>query len=524
MTITRRHKYRKYKKSHSSLKGGKVIGAGGFGCIFNPSLKCKNNERVKNNISKLMKNKYVHKEYNEVIKFNTLLKNIPNYSHYFLLDGFSICKPSTLTPKDLENFNEKCSSLKKMGIKDDNINNPEILDKLLALNMPYGGVDVGKFIDEYWNNSKKMIALNNSLIKMLEHGIIPMNDAGVFHCDLKSSNILVSEEKGTLYTRLIDWGLSTNYSHDGPIPKVITDRPFQFNVPFSNILFTSLFTKMYKSFLVKHSEPDFYSLRTFVINYVLEWVEARGPGHLKSMNSIFKTLFENELISMDETLKGKFIEFDYTFYFIFEYITKILVKFTKNGEFDSKAYLTQVFLKNIDLWGFVVSYIPMVEDIISSNKVLTATQKEILNKVRGLMLILIDANDHPINEKELIKKLKLLNPSLVHLTGKNFKHKSSSMNASSNETSSTSLSDKSSNKSSNKSSDSSQSSNRSSLNKKKIISELDDVLNSSEKKAIDISEALSKGTRKIIKKKRFHKMILKTLKNIKSLHSKKQWM
>jgi hypothetical protein len=489
MTITHKNRNR-MKNKKASLKGGKVIGAGGFGCIFKPSLKCKNKEvRVKDNISKLMKNKHVHKEYNEVIKFNTLLKKIPNYSHYFLVDGFSICKPNTLSSKDLKNFNKKCSSLRKSNITEDNINKSENLDQLLALNMPYGGIDVGEFIDEQWHNSKKMVDLNNSLIKLLEHGIIPMNNVGVFHCDLKSSNILAREERGTLYTRLIDWGLSTNYSHDGSIPKVLINRPFQFNVPFSNILFTSMFTKMYKSFLEKHHDPDFYSLRTFVINYILEWIEERGPGHLKSMNSIFKSLFENELKNMDETLKGQFIEYDYTFYFIFEYITKILVKFTKNKVFDSKAYLSEVFLKNIDLWGFVVSYIPIVEDIITANKILSPSQKEVLDKIRGLMLLLIDASDHPINEKELIEKLKLLNKSFIHLKGKFSKHKSSSSSSSHN-------------------------------------SPLNDELHSTEKKSTIISGSgsLPKRTQKSIKKKRFHKMILKTLKNIKSLHSKKQWM
>ena len=28
------------------MKGGKVIGAGTFGCVFNPPLKCKDNNRA----------------------------------------------------------------------------------------------------------------------------------------------------------------------------------------------------------------------------------------------------------------------------------------------------------------------------------------------------------------------------------------------------------------------------------------------------------------------------------------------
>lgn len=366
------------KKSRSkTLKGGKVIGSGGFGCIFKPQLKCVDKPRSsksENQITKLMKNKHATKEYNEILKFKNLLKGIPNYSHYFLLEGFSVCKPDNLTSKDLKNFDKKCSALKKIDITEANINSS--LDQLTALNMPYGGIDVGKFIDEYWHHSEKMIELNNSLLKLLERGIIPMNRAGVFHADLKSSNILVKEEDRVLYTRLIDWGLSTSYSPGEKIPRVLTNRPFQYNVPFSNIIFNNIFTNMYKKFLEKNPDPDYYATRTFVINFVLEWIKKRGPGHLETINSIFKKFFEGDIKNAKETFRDELIEFDYTFYFIFEYLTQIVVKFTKNNEFDIMTYFNEVFLKNIDLWGFVMSYIPIVEDIVIDHKPYTADRQK----------------------------------------------------------------------------------------------------------------------------------------------------
>ena len=494
--MAKTHKNRtKYSNTHSnaSLKGGKVIGSGGFGCIFKPALKCKTGSGSKtqgDNITKLMKKKYAIKEKMEVMKFNKLLKNIPNYSNYFLVDGFSLCEPAQLSREDLEDFNEKCNALRKMGLNDENINERESLSQLSALNMPYGGTDVSKFIDKNWHNSNKMIELNNSLILLLENGIVPMNEAGVFHCDLKSSNILAREEDGALRTRLIDWGLSTTYLPGQAIPKVLTNRPFQYNVPFSNILFTSLFTKMYKAFLQKHPTPDYYTLRTFVINYVLEWVEQRGPGHLKTMNSIFKNLFEHDLGNMEESFKGELIEYDFTFYFIFEYITKILVAFTKDGKFEREAYLSQVFMKNIDLWGFVVSYVPIVEDVLGAHKKLSTVQLNIIGKIKELLLLVIDANDHPINVPQLVEKLNELNSLFSHF--KRTKNPNSSTPS------------------------------PTSLPKKELL----DELNLTEKKALLGLSAgsLSAGTRKKLKKRRFHKLMVKTLKNIKSLHSKRAWM
>ena len=38
--------------------GGKVIASGGYGCVFNPALRCKGKNRVKNKISKLMTKKH----------------------------------------------------------------------------------------------------------------------------------------------------------------------------------------------------------------------------------------------------------------------------------------------------------------------------------------------------------------------------------------------------------------------------------------------------------------------------------
>ena len=43
-------------------KAGKVIGAGGFGCIFYPALKCKNKNKNFKGISKLSFKKEIEKE------------------------------------------------------------------------------------------------------------------------------------------------------------------------------------------------------------------------------------------------------------------------------------------------------------------------------------------------------------------------------------------------------------------------------------------------------------------------------
>ena len=71
---------------NTDLKGGSVIGAGGFGCVFRPNISCKNKEdKVKlGTVSKLMTKKNAKKEFDVTTKFKTILSNIPNYKDYFI--------------------------------------------------------------------------------------------------------------------------------------------------------------------------------------------------------------------------------------------------------------------------------------------------------------------------------------------------------------------------------------------------------------------------------------------------------
>ena len=84
--------------------GGSAIASGGFGCVFNPSLKCENKKRDKDKISKLMIEKYAYKEYDEIKIILSKLKSIKNYQNYFLINDIQICKPSKLTSQDLKNY------------------------------------------------------------------------------------------------------------------------------------------------------------------------------------------------------------------------------------------------------------------------------------------------------------------------------------------------------------------------------------------------------------------------------------
>ena len=98
----RTRKIRKIRKTQKikKIKGGKVIGSGGYGCVFEPALKCKGQDRSESQISKLMLSKNAKTEYKDIVKFLPYLKKVPNYQKYFLLEDVSICEPDDLTDEE----------------------------------------------------------------------------------------------------------------------------------------------------------------------------------------------------------------------------------------------------------------------------------------------------------------------------------------------------------------------------------------------------------------------------------------
>ena len=390
--------------------GGKLIASGGYGCVFSPSLKCENQDFINNNnISKLMTTKHAQDEYTQINKYKNILKVIPNYKNYFLLNDFVLCKPDKLTKKDLNGYTKKCKPLKKKKITYQNIN--KSLNKVMIINMPNGGINVKKFIQSYFVSSN-MIKLNNSLIDLLVNGIVPMNKLNVYHCDIKEGNVLVQNNQTKLITRLIDWGLSVSTTKTkGKIPLKLYRRPFQYNVPFSSIFFNTDFMTLYNNFLENNLNPNYFQIREFVINYIFIWNDIRGSGHLSTINNIIKKLTIQELPAIKQIkIKEHFIEYDFTYYYIIEYLSKILEKYTNNGSLDIMSYFENVFLKNIDIWGFIMIYMALYQYLYNTFDDLNQYQIECMTKIKYIIIhFLYETPLEPINVSSLVNELTKLN-------------------------------------------------------------------------------------------------------------------
>lgn len=392
-----------------NTKGGKVIASGGFGCVFNPALKCEGtSNRESGKISKLMTEKNATTEYEEINDIKDKLDTIPNYKDYFLLNNFTICKPAKLSKIDLQDFTKKCSALPKDNINKQNINDK--LDKLMMLNMPNGGIPVDDYL--YENGSfEKMYLLHISLVKLLKKGIVLMNEKNVYHADIKDSNVLI-DDKSEVNARLIDWGLSTQYVpfQNNPFPKTWRNRPLQFNVPFSVIIFSDYFVEKYTKFIKDGGKTEELELKPFVINYINFWMKERGAGHYKFINEIMYTLFSDEFITVTKGDIPKIIETQITMNFLVNYIIDVLVHFTKfrqDGSLNLRDYFDTVFIKITDIWGFISVYYPMVELLKNNHTLLKEKELKIFDKLKFIFVKYLYSPRHThINMNMLYSDLK----------------------------------------------------------------------------------------------------------------------
>jgi hypothetical protein len=419
-------------KSKKNVSGGNALTSGGFGCLFKPALKCKNpNLKYNSNlVTKLMTKKHALDEFNQIQTFKSILEHIPNYHKYFLVDGFSKCQPAELTNDDLKDFDENCKALKKKDFTAANINYN--LNEILALNMPNGGIDIDDYIDSFKDKStlsSLYMNLNTSLINLLVNGIDPMNKAQLYHCDVKGSNILFSLQKES---RLIDWGLSVYRKDDRKthIPDKLNRRPFQFNVPFSVILFNKKFIEKYNIFLKRHKFVDFFAIREFVINYIFYWNKIRGSGHLKTINMIFKRLTYDMLPAIEnKKIKNHLVEYDFTYYYIVEYISKILLKYTVEGSLNLLDYFNNVFLKNIDVWGFTIIYMAFLDNLHENYKdinKMNSYHSQFIEKIKYIIIhFLFENPTEVIDINKLAYELRSLNNIIANFEKNDSNHISS---------------------------------------------------------------------------------------------------
>lgn len=337
----------------------KVIAFGSSGCVFYPALKCDGIKASPHIVSKLMRNREANKEYENIIHIRSKVSEIPDYEDYFLLNVVK-CKPKPLTEAQLKEL-LICKPLFAEDINESN-------NDFTVLNMPYGGPPIDDYIYDS-GSFEKIYEVHTGLAKLLVNGIIPMNKLNIYHCDIKDSNVLIDTK-----VRLIDWGLYAEYESNGSFPQIWRNRPLQFNVPFSIILFTDVFIEKYAKYKSEESEYTQAKLQQFVVKYVMEEI---GAKHYDFIKEIMKLLFLNSGELEESEIETVTIEF------MVNYIVKILVHFKEDW---FRIYLDNVYTKTVDIWGFIIAYYPILEVLSISYSKLTKVEIKIFKQLQFIFV------------------------------------------------------------------------------------------------------------------------------------------
>lgn len=95
---------------------------------------------------------------------------------------------------------------------------------------------------------------------------------------------------------------------------------------------------------------------------------------------------------------------------IVDYITNILLKFTKfksDGKLNLREYLDNVFIKNVDIWGFITCYYPFLEMLSNNYNSLNEKQRDLFEYLKGLFVNYLYVSSYePINIPSLFSDLK----------------------------------------------------------------------------------------------------------------------
>jgi hypothetical protein len=110
-----------------------------------------------------------------------------------------------------------------------------------------------------------------------------------------------------------------------------------------------------------------------------------------------------------------------------------LDKYTQNGNVDIMSYFNNVFLKNIDIWGFTMIYISFYEYLYKSFDSLTEYELQFISKIKYIIVhFLYETPTEQINVSSLANELTNLNKYIEHfefyppLIEKGGKHKKAS--------------------------------------------------------------------------------------------------
>lgn len=405
----------KFKFTHRRNSGGKPVFAGAQGCVFLPSLKCKHRKRNMNdgNVSKLGFKKSSEFEMREYEKIAPFIKKIKNYEKYFSIQATS-CEPDILSTKDLIGFDDVCINFTNDGITESNVN--KNLHKLRAINMPNLGKDLKAWMDTVPLDASRIRQLNDHISELLIHAVVPMNQQGIMHNDLKSENIMMDNNEKNV--RIIDWGLAGITKPHQIIPdRYFLGNPVTFNRPFSTMVISPEVDELYHKYISQSQVPPEkitpLHLKPFVSEIYREYREQDQSSH-EYFTYIFETIF-NLNTQTANVLFNSAVE---------KYNAEALHHFTDpvRRTFMMDEYFDKVYRYNTDVWGTMSVFYSMF--ILPRDRFIMpdSVYYDMLQRYRNIFGTMIFVNGHKrMNVQNIVKELQQITNAVSNKVPNKFK-------------------------------------------------------------------------------------------------------
>jgi serine/threonine protein kinase len=179
---------------------------------------------------------------------------------------------------------------------------------------------------------------------LLKSAIRPLLSAHLFHNDLKAGNILVDS---LFQARVIDWGLAFSFTENAQTRQV-PERLMQYNSiiynwPISQLLFNQ----------ARGRTGDNATIATEILKKALN-----QKGHIYHLNKLFTALDLKPQSKTPPVLVGIDPRLVNTVAVLHEYLLAVLNKYKpkENVSIDLYRFFTEVFSKNVDMYGFFTLY------------------------------------------------------------------------------------------------------------------------------------------------------------------------
>jgi serine/threonine protein kinase len=396
------HYYTPHHTPHGQA-GGIPIFAGAQGCVFKPSLKCKHKPHHPNdgNVSKLEYKESAESEMREYEQIKSHLKQIPNYQNYFSVQA-ELCEPAPLTARDLAKFDDICTNMKRYDINAANVN--ASLSQLRMINMPDLGIDLQDWLERSTFDAARLHRLNEYISKILVRAVVPMNERGVIHNDLKAENLMIDRNNRV---RIIDWGLAGTTTPEQVIPvRHFMNNPVTFNRPFSTMVISNDVRELYASKVlapITNWETEFTMARVkeFTAALYKRYIDEFDIKGYEYFEYIFKCIYGNKL-------RAKSMLHDA----VSTYTAEILYHFTDrtNRTFRMTEYFEKVYRYNTDVWGAMCVFYSMFMLPRTSFIMSDAEYDDMLRRYRSLFSTIVFANGHErMNVSRIVQELRRIN-------------------------------------------------------------------------------------------------------------------